>query len=89
MPKSRTPRALDPAFRRRVIVFVRAYHRWSAEIDREARWLASLDGRDQAQPDDRIQAIRRLRARGIEMPDPGPGGPEAQVRRSPGSAIHP
>jgi hypothetical protein len=68
MPKSRTPRALDPEMRRRVIAFARDMYRWLAEIDREARWLARLDGRQDADANDDTRALQRLSARGIVMP---------------------
>lgn len=87
MPKSRTPRVLDPEMRRRVIAFARDMYRWLAEIDQEAHWLARLDGREHIVPDDDTRAIRRLCARGVMIPwsdewngeKPGPHPPSPRL----------
>ncbi|WP_339928680.1 hypothetical protein [uncultured Brevundimonas sp.] len=43
-------------------------YRWLADIDREARWLARLDGREHPDEDYDTRAVRRLCARGNGLP---------------------
>tara|TARA_R110002051_G_scaffold97308_5_gene167469 strand:+ start:476 stop:673 length:198 start_codon:yes stop_codon:yes gene_type:complete len=54
--------------RRRAVAWVRAFKQWRTAVDREARWQARADGRDQPDADDAVRAVRTLRARGVEMP---------------------
>ena len=68
MPKSRTPRGLDPEMRRRALAWARDMSRWMADIDEEARWQARRNGRDEPDDDDAITAFCKLFDGGYGLP---------------------
>ena len=94
MPKSRTPRALDPGMRRRAIAWARDMSRWMADIDEEARWQARRNGRDEPDDDDAINAFCKLFDGGYGLPwssewngEPAPAPPRLPVRRGSGALV--
>jgi hypothetical protein len=100
MPKSRTPRGLDPEMRRRALAWARDMSRWMADIDEEARWQARRNGRDEPDDDDAITAFCKLFDGGYGLPwssewngepagpqPPAPAPPRLPVRRGSGALV--